>query len=66
MFENNRLSDVLDIFKDKLWKESEVIYITKVASPLDVGGRLPLDPREKEGYEQFLVMLSFLFVLSYP
>jgi hypothetical protein len=53
MFENNRLNDVLDIFKDKLWKESEVIYITKIASPLDVGGRLPLDPREKEGFAQF-------------
>jgi len=50
MFENNRLDNVLEIFKDKLWKESNDVYITKIASPLDVGGRLPLDPREKEGF----------------
>ncbi|XP_054168579.1 alpha-sarcoglycan-like [Oppia nitens] len=49
MFENNRFDDVLQIFKDKLWKDSQDVYITKIAAPLDVGQRLPLDPREKEG-----------------
>ena len=49
MFRNNRFDDVLQVFRDKLWRDSEDVYITKIASPLDVGGRLPLDPREKEG-----------------
>lgn len=49
MFRGKRFDDVLQIFREKLWRESNDVYITKIASPLDVGGRLPLDPREKEG-----------------
>lgn len=49
MFEGNKLKDIQEIFQDKIWKDSESVYITKIASPLDVGGRLPLHPKDKEG-----------------
>ncbi|XP_013783675.2 epsilon-sarcoglycan-like [Limulus polyphemus] len=49
MFQNDRLRQIEEIFRDYLWPESETIYITMVASAVDVGGRLPLDPTEKEG-----------------
>lgn len=50
VFESNKLHDVYQIFSEKLWKEPDSIYITNVLAPLDIGGRLPLDPREKEGF----------------
>lgn len=50
MFANKEaIGDVLDIFRDRLWKESSSVYITRIASPSDVGQRLPVDPRDKEG-----------------
>ncbi|OQR77831.1 protein disulfide-isomerase TMX3-like [Tropilaelaps mercedesae] len=33
-----------------LWNTSPVIFTSKLASVLDVGGRKPLDPRHKEGF----------------
>lgn len=40
--------ELVNIFRDKLWKAD--VYITQILSPLDVpGGRLPLDPKDKEG-----------------
>ncbi|KFM79109.1 Epsilon-sarcoglycan, partial [Stegodyphus mimosarum] len=49
MFRYNKTHQLEEIFRDNLWKESTEIYITKVVSSLDVGGRLPLNPKEKEG-----------------
>lgn len=49
----NTSETVLDIFRNKLWQTNE-LYITKLARPIDVGGRFPLDPREKEGYAGIL------------
>ncbi|XP_055925460.1 epsilon-sarcoglycan-like isoform X1 [Argiope bruennichi] len=49
MFRSGRLNRLVEVFKTSLWKESDDIYITKVVSSLDVGGRLPLNPRMKEG-----------------
>lgn len=49
LFSSNRVKDVLAIFRDRLWKDSAMVYVTMIAAPLDVGGRLPLDPKEKEG-----------------
>lgn len=74
MFEENRIQDVLDIFREYLWKGNEdllssigtggihddenlesgkrlqqELYVTGITSPLDVGGRIPVDPRDKQG-----------------
>lgn len=49
LFEGSRLRQIEDIFKDHLWKKSESVYVTMVASAVDVGGRKPLNPRDKEG-----------------
>lgn len=49
LFEGERLSDLEEIFRDHLWKNSPVVYVTKVASVVDVGGRVPVNPRDKEG-----------------
>lgn len=43
------IEDVLEIFRDRLWKESSNVYITRIVSPSDVGQRLPVDPNDKEG-----------------
>ncbi|XP_070387247.1 alpha-sarcoglycan isoform X2 [Dermacentor albipictus] len=49
LFEGDWLSDLEEIFRDHLWKESPVIYVTKVASVVDIGGRVPVNPKDKEG-----------------
>lgn len=49
MFRSDRLKRLVEVFKSDLWKDNEEIYVTKVVSSLDVGGRLPLNPNEKEG-----------------
>lgn len=49
MFRSDKLQRLIELFKSDLWRESKEIYVTKVVSSLDVGGRLPLNPREKEG-----------------
>ncbi|XP_022657989.1 uncharacterized protein LOC111249012 isoform X2 [Varroa destructor] len=45
--------DILPKFEGvlrELWSTSSVVFISKLASVLDVGGRRPLDPRDKEGF----------------
>ncbi|XP_071044084.1 epsilon-sarcoglycan isoform X2 [Parasteatoda tepidariorum] len=49
MFSSDRLKRLIEIFHSNLWKGSGDIYVTKVVSSLDVGGRLPLNPNMKEG-----------------
>lgn len=49
MFKSDRLKRLVEVFRSDLWKGNEEIYVTKVVSSLDVGGRLPLNPNEKEG-----------------
>lgn len=52
MFDEERLQQLIKIFENNLWRkshQSDVIYVTMIASAIDVGGRLPLNPREKEG-----------------
>lgn len=49
MFRGDRLSRLVELFRTDLWEESDITYVTKVVSSLDVGGRLPLNPKEKEG-----------------
>ncbi|GFU58455.1 epsilon-sarcoglycan [Nephila pilipes] len=49
MFKSGRLSRLIEVFQSSLWKSNDDIYVTKVVSSLDVGGRLPLNPNMKEG-----------------
>lgn len=49
LFDGNWLSGLEEIFRDHLWKNSPVIYVTKVASVVDIGGRVPVNPKDKEG-----------------
>ncbi|XP_063233440.1 epsilon-sarcoglycan isoform X2 [Bacillus rossius redtenbacheri] len=50
MFDSRRLDRLLGIFRKKLWTESdEDLYVTFLASAVQLGGRLPLRPGEEEG-----------------
>lgn len=49
IFNQERLTELLTIYRDLLWKESKDIYFTKIVSPRDLGGQLPASPKEKEG-----------------
>ncbi|XP_028967681.1 uncharacterized protein LOC108864448 [Galendromus occidentalis] len=40
----------LEAVMQNLWSSSQRVYVSKVASVLDVGGRKPIDPRDKEGF----------------
>lgn len=53
-FSKNYLEILKEIFITKLWnnelknQNNTSIYVTMVARPIDIGGRYPLDPNEKE------------------
>ncbi|KZC15013.1 Epsilon-sarcoglycan [Dufourea novaeangliae] len=49
MFDRNRTEELLDIFRKKLWKEATDLYVTFLASAIELGARLPLKPSEGEG-----------------
>ncbi|RWS30331.1 O-phosphoseryl-tRNA(Sec) selenium transferase-like protein [Leptotrombidium deliense] len=49
MYDDTKTRALLEIFKQRLWIGSDDVYITLIAAPLDVGGRLPVDPNDKEG-----------------
>ncbi|KAJ8879221.1 hypothetical protein PR048_019827 [Dryococelus australis] len=50
MFDSHRLDRLLNVFRKKLWTESdEDLYVTFLASAVQLGGRLPLRPSEEEG-----------------
>ncbi|KAL0122438.1 hypothetical protein PUN28_007276 [Cardiocondyla obscurior] len=49
MFNNNRTQKLLDIFRNKLWKGAADLYVTFLASAIELGARLPLKPSEGEG-----------------
>lgn len=50
MFQEDRISNLLDIFKQNLWLDSKFnLYVTFLASASDLGQRLPLDPNDTEG-----------------
>lgn len=50
MFVANRTDELLSVFAERLWRDSSCVYLTMVVAPSDVGGRLPINPREKEGF----------------
>ncbi|UYV64466.1 hypothetical protein LAZ67_3000846 [Cordylochernes scorpioides] len=48
----SRLAQLVEIFRHHLWPpppDGGSVYITQLTSTVDVGGRLPLNPMEKEG-----------------
>lgn len=49
MFDRNRTEKLLDIFRKKLWREATDLYVTFLASAIELGARLPLKPSEGEG-----------------
>ncbi|XP_017758121.1 PREDICTED: epsilon-sarcoglycan isoform X1 [Eufriesea mexicana] len=49
MFDRNRTEELLDIFRKRLWKDATDLYVTFLASAVDLGARLPLKPSEGEG-----------------
>lgn len=50
MFEVERMERLKDIFRKKLWPDSQNdLYVTFLASAVKLGARLPLDPKEGEG-----------------
>ncbi|XP_071866994.1 sarcoglycan alpha isoform X7 [Bombus fervidus] len=49
MFDRNRTEELLDIFRKRLWKNAMDLYVTFLASAVELGARLPLKPSEGEG-----------------
>lgn len=50
MFEVERMERLKDIFRKKLWRDSQNdLYVTFMASAVKLGARLPLNPNEGEG-----------------
>ncbi|XP_050594547.1 alpha-sarcoglycan isoform X3 [Bombus affinis] len=49
MFDRNRTEELLDIFRKRLWKNAMDLYVTFLASAVELGARLPLKPTEGEG-----------------
>ncbi|XP_046828684.1 epsilon-sarcoglycan isoform X2 [Vespa crabro] len=48
-FGRNRTEKLLDIFRNKLWTTATDLYVTFLASAVELGARLPLKPGESEG-----------------
>ncbi|KAG7189986.1 hypothetical protein KM043_006144 [Ampulex compressa] len=49
MLNHDRTDVLLDIFRKKLWKGAVDLYVTFLASAIELGARLPLKPSEGEG-----------------
>ncbi|XP_022916089.1 epsilon-sarcoglycan isoform X2 [Onthophagus taurus] len=50
MFDVERMERLKDVFRKQLWKDSdEDLYVTFLASAIELGARLPLNPKEGEG-----------------
>ncbi|XP_018321233.1 alpha-sarcoglycan isoform X2 [Agrilus planipennis] len=50
MFDTERMNRLKDVFRKKLWRESdEDLYVTFLASAIQMGARLPPNPKEGEG-----------------
>ncbi|CAL7938212.1 unnamed protein product [Xylocopa violacea] len=49
MFDRNRTEELLGIFRKRLWKDATDLYVTFLASAIELGARLPLKPSEGEG-----------------
>lgn len=45
----SRKAEIVEIVRNVLWTNATDLFMTMIASPLDVGGRAPLNPKSKEG-----------------
>lgn len=55
MFDVERMERLKEVIKKYLWKNSEAnLYMTYLASAIDLGARLPLDPTKGEGLDFLL------------
>lgn len=60
MFDVERMDRLMDVFRKRLWKDSQDdLYVTFLASAIQLGARLPLNPNEGEGYIYRLIHLLF-------
>lgn len=59
MFDVQTMDNLKNVMKNQLWKESQNdLYLTFLASAVDLGARKPLNPEEGEG---FVVKVNFVF-----
>ncbi|XP_024936252.1 alpha-sarcoglycan isoform X2 [Cephus cinctus] len=49
MLDYNKTEKLLNVFRNKLWTEATDLYVTFLASAVELGARLPLRPGEGEG-----------------
>lgn len=57
MFDVETMDRLKDVFRRQLWKDSQNdLYLTFLASAIQLGARRPLNPEEGEGY----VLIQFL------
>ncbi|KAG8041674.1 hypothetical protein G9C98_000672 [Cotesia typhae] len=48
-FDNYRMENLLNVFRTELWTKAKDLHITYLASAVEEGARLPLNPIEPEG-----------------
>ncbi|KAK0158517.1 hypothetical protein PV328_009512 [Microctonus aethiopoides] len=48
-FDGKRMEKLFDVFRKELWTEAQDLHLTFLASAVEEGARLPLDPKEAEG-----------------
>lgn len=61
MFEVERMERLKDIFRKKLWRDSQNdLYVTFLVSAVKLGARLPLNPKEGEGYRGNIFLLPII------
>ncbi|XP_008546086.1 alpha-sarcoglycan isoform X1 [Microplitis demolitor] len=48
-FDNYRMERLLNVFRTELWTKAKDLHITYLASAVEEGARLPLNPMEPEG-----------------
>ncbi|KAK2588062.1 hypothetical protein KPH14_004127 [Odynerus spinipes] len=59
-FGRNRTEKLLDVFRNKLWTAATDLYVTFLASAVELGARLPLKPGESEGRGPFRLVVMRL------
>lgn len=51
MFDVQTMDNLKGVMKNQLWKDSQYdLYLTFLASAVDLGARKPLNPEEGEGF----------------
>lgn len=62
MFDVQTMDNLKSVLKNQLWKESQNdLYLTFLASAVDLGARKPLNPDEGEGSAMHINVKKFYF-----